>query len=210
MTRRDEWDDWRELWRAGRDSAGQLAVALDRARRARRLRIGLNAGRVGLMLVALGSIAMALDHAGSPLEIGLGLTAGVAIAVFMLAQVVVLRREGRLLAAPSDEYVAALYEIKQQQLRFVRFAWGVLILELAFLIPWWLGGIPVHAHQPGARIVIVGFWLPMVAIIAFIIWSTRFRRRVRAETTRLEVMRERLNCDDDRSANPPLGPPFKT
>jgi hypothetical protein len=193
MSTRDEWDDWREQWRVGRDRGGPLALALERARRARRMRIGLAAGRVGLVLLALAGLAFALRHAGSPLEVALGGTAGVAIVVYALAQVIVLRRERRWLAARPDEYVAALYEIEQQKLRFVRFAWSILFLELAFLIPWWLGGIPVHAHEPGARIVIVGFWLPIAAIVGFVTWSAQFRRRARAEMTRLKALSERLD-----------------
>jgi hypothetical protein len=192
-TMRDDWEDWRTLWRAERENAAQLAVALERTRRARRMRIAVHASRIGLAGIAVVGIVMALRHAGSPLEIALGFTAGGAIIVYTLAQIIVLRRERRVLAAPSDEYVATLSEIRRQQLRFVRFAWGVLFLELVFLIPWWVGGVPVHTHQPSARIVIIGFWLPVTAILGFVIWSTRCRGAVIAEINRLDALRSRLD-----------------
>lgn len=196
MTTPDDWDDWRESWQTAPEGAGQLARALNRTRRARRTRIALGTGRIILVSIALVGIALALRHAGSPLEIALGFTAGAAIALYAVAQIIVWRRARRFLAAPANRYLAALYEVRVRQMQFVHFAWGVLLLELVFLLPWWLGGIPVHASQPAARIVVVGFWLPVAAILAFSVWSARLRRRAKADMRRLRTVHDRLDRDE--------------
>lgn len=196
MTTRDDWDDWRESWQTAPEGAGPLARTLLRTRRARRTRIALRTGQVALVAAALVGIALALRHAASPLEIALGFTAGAAIALYAAAQIMVWRRARRFLAAPANRYLVALYEVRVRQVQFVQFAWGVLLLELVFLIPWWLGGLPVHAGQPAARIVVVGFWLPVAGILAFTVWSARLRRHAKADMRRLKTVQDRLDRDE--------------
>jgi len=86
--------------------------------------------------------------------------------------------------APSEEYVAMRRALCVRQDRFARLAWIVTALDLAFLIPWWIGGLSVHgAGFHLAQVLTV--WGPLALIGGFVWWTIRLRRRARAELERL-------------------------
>ena len=60
----------------------------------------------------------------------------------------------------------------------------VTALDLAFLIPWWIGGFKVHGGGFHAMQLLT-MWGPLTLMGAFVWWTIRLRRRARAELARL-------------------------
>jgi hypothetical protein len=184
MTVRGEWLEWEELWRADRTSSAGLEAMIERTRRARRDLWLVRRFSTVLAVFALAVVGAALRHAGNPFEVVLGLVVSFGIVVVWLMDVVNERRASDTVEAPTAEYIAVRRALCVGQKRLARLGWIVTMLDLVFLIPWWIGGIPVHgAGLHPAQVLTM--WMPLALMSGFMWWTIRLRRRARAELERL-------------------------
>ena len=180
MIARDEWDDWGARWRADRQPAMQLDEVLGGVARARRSLLLTRALSLAIAVSALGVIAVALRHAGNPVEATLGLVVGAAIAAAWFADAANRRRSIASDYAAATDHPQFRREVCLRQLRFVRLGWTIVVLDLVFLVPWWIGGLRVHGF--GFHVAqIASMWLPVAVMTTFVLWTRRTRRRARAE-----------------------------
>jgi len=186
MTAPDDWQEWREVWQEGRAAEAALEQPVERVRRARRTLTLTSAAEAALVVAALGGLGAALRHAADAVEMALGLSVAVAVVATWILHVAARRREAGTTAAAASEYVAVVRRLRRRQLRFVRFAWVLLALELTFLVWWWAGGIPVHRSELDAPIAIISLWIPVLAIAAFLAWTVRLYRRATHELQLLD------------------------
>jgi hypothetical protein len=93
------------------------------------------------------------------------------------------RRASDNVEAPTVEYIAVRRALCIGQERLARFGWIVTILDLVFLIPWWIGGFAVHGagFHPAQ---VLTMWMPLALMSGFAWWTIRLRRRARAELER--------------------------
>jgi hypothetical protein len=178
------WSEWEELWRADRTSPARLEEFIERTRRARRsLRI-MRILPALLALVALAVVAAALRHAGNAFEITLGVVVGIGIVGVWLMDFGNTRRAAEKVEAPAEEYLAMRRALCARRLRFASLAMIVTALDLAFLIPWWIGGFRIHGA--GFHVMqLLTLWGPLALMLAFVGCTVRLRRRARAELVRL-------------------------
>src|SRR5207244_13428029 len=118
----------------------------------------------------LGSV-IALRRGGNPFEAALGLVVGVGIGMLWIQRSRLREREEAGIAATSPEHLAVLKRVRRQEVRLARFIWIVLLLELAFLTPWWVIGNRVHHRtfvDPGSWLSV---WLPLLGMLALFAWS---------------------------------------
>ena len=186
MTATSEWEHWEARWRTARTSAEQLEAMIARTRRARRSVVLVHGLSAAMAICAIAVVGAALRHAGNGFETSLGLVVALGIAAVWLADVVNRRHAVEHLAAPEDEYRAARRALCVRQDRFARLSWIVIALDLAFLVPWWIGGVTVHGA--GFHLAqILTIWGPLALMAAFVGWTIVLRRRARAELRRLDV-----------------------
>ena len=184
MMTHGEWLDWEQLWRSDRTSAERLEELIERTRPARRSLWLLRLLSTAVAAVALAVVAAALRHAGNAFEVTLGVVVGVGIVAVWIMDVANHRRASANLEAPADVYVATRRALCVRQVHFAQLAWIVTALDLAFLIPWWIGGIEVHGG--GFHVVqLLTMWGPLALMGVFVWWTIRLRLRARAELARL-------------------------
>jgi hypothetical protein len=178
------WSEWEELWRADRTPPARLEEFIERTKRARRALWLMRVLPALLALVALGVVAAALRHAGNAFEITLGVIVGVGIIAVWLMDVGNQRRSAEKVEAPAEEYFATRRALCVRRLRFANLAMMVTALDLAFLIPWWIGGFRIHGA--GFHVMqLLTLWGPLALMLAFLGWTVRLRGRARAELSRL-------------------------
>lgn len=179
-----EWGEWEALWRANRVPAQSLEQMIARTKRARRTLRLMRVLSAVLALVALGVVGAALRHAGNAIEIALGIVVGICICAVWILDVVNQRRAQESVEVPASEYVTVRRALCVRQLRFARLVMLVILLDLVFLVPWWIGGFKFH----GAgfhTIQLLTMWGPLALMILVGSWAIRLRRRARAELVRL-------------------------
>ena len=184
MTRGGEWLEWEQLWRSDRTSAERLEELIGRTRVARRSLWLLRLLSTAVAVTALVVVAAALRHAGNPFEVALGGVVAVGIVAVWLMDLATQRHAAAKVEAPADEYVATRRALCVRQVRFSQLAWIVTALDLAFLIPWWIGGVKIHGGGFHAMQLLT-MWGPLALMGAFVWWTIRLRRRARAELSRL-------------------------
>ena len=182
----DDWQQWREVWKEGRATAPALDHPVERARRAQRTLAVTGAAEIALVIVALAGLGAALRHAADPVEMALGLSVAAAVVVAWIVHIAARRREASVASAVPSEYVAVMRQLRRRQLRFVRFAWVVLALELVFLTWWWARGLPVHRSELGSSIAIVSLWIPILAVAGLLAWTVRLYRQATHELRQLD------------------------
>ena len=186
MTATGDWEQWEARWRTARTSPEQLEAMIARARRARQSVVLVHGLSAAMAVGAIAVVGAALRHAGNAFEIALGLVVALGIAAVWLADVANRRRAGENLDAPEDEYRAARRALCVRQDRFARLSWIVIALDLAFLVPWWIGGVAVHGA--GFHLAqILTIWGPLALMAAFVSWTIALRKRARAELRGLDA-----------------------
>ena len=180
------WSEWEELWRGDRTSPARLEEFIERTKRARRSLMVLRVVPGLLAFVALGVVAAALRHAGNAFEITLGVVVAVGIIAVWLMDVGNQRRWAEKVDAPAEEYLAMRRALCIRRLRFGSLAMIVTALDLAFLVPWWIGGFRIHGA--GFHVMqLLTLWGPLALMLAFVGWTVRLRRGARAELERLSL-----------------------
>lgn len=175
----DRWSDLRSIWHDD-PSAGDAARVIAQVRRAERARIAARLTRVAVVVASLGALLGAVAHAVTPLEAVLAWATAGTIATYWAATATFERRQHGILGAESHSYVTARRDWLRTELRLLHFVWIVVGMELAFLIPWWAAGIPIHFGGFTTTAALVAWWLPLTGIAAFATWSVaRYQARRR-------------------------------
>jgi hypothetical protein len=185
----DPWSDLRSIWQQDPLSA-DAAIVIAQVRRAERARSTARTTRILVVIAAVGALAGAVLHAVTPLEAVLAIAVGASIAAYWIATTVIERRQYGLLGAAGDSYVAARRSWLRTELRLLQFVWGVVGLELVFLLPWWAAGIPIHFGSFGTAAALAAWWLPIGGLTAFLAWSVRRYRSFSREWRALGQRRE--------------------
>lgn len=194
----DEWDQWRELWLpehgvgASPVDAAHVNALAARAERARRSLALVGVTELLLVIIAIAGLGAALRHAANAAEAILGASVALTIVVAWVVHTSARRRERSSAGASAAEYLSVLQQLRQRQIRFTSFVRVVLALELVFFVSWWIGGISVHRAAPAAPIAIVGFWLPLIAVVSLFAWTVRLRGVAFAELRRLTDLQRQL------------------
>jgi hypothetical protein len=189
-----DWEAWQALWRRAGDAG---AVAREAPRQLARARRALLVARLVESAVAGAAIlitAAALRHAGNPFEAGLGLVVGVSVAALWIRRMRLRDLEDNAVAATSAVHLAVFERVRRQEIRLARFIWIVLALELAFLTPWWVIGSRVHHRSLTDPSFWLSVWLPILGMVALLVWSVRLRRRAHAELRAIEGLREQYSA----------------
>lgn len=175
----DRWSDLRSIWQSD-PSADDAASVIAQVRRAERARSAARLTRVAVVVVGLGALLGAVAHAVTPLEAVLALATAGTIATYWAAAASIERRQRGMLGAESQSYVTARRDWLRTEVRLLHFVWIVVGMELAFLIPWWAAGIPIHFGGFTTTAALVAWWLPLTGIAAFALWSvSRYQTRRR-------------------------------
>jgi hypothetical protein len=192
---RDDWERWREDWQAGgaAPDARQLPA---RVRRERRRMLVSTAVEGALALGAGGGIAAALAHTPHGFDAWWGIAVLVMLAgSWAIATWQRRRADGPSFSDATEDFVELSRRRCRRQLQAVRFAWLLAALELAFLVPWWIGGYRVHGLRPGAALTVLACWLPAAAILGLFAGTLFVRRRVRAELEQLDRLHAAIGAD---------------
>jgi hypothetical protein len=173
---RNEWDDWTASWQRAPANPTDLAALSHAVRRVRRTMALTGVLATCVAIFALLIVAAALRHAGNRFERGLGFVVAIGIVAAWVADRLAHRRpmtEAEL--APAD-YAVARRSLCLRRIRFSWFASLVAVLDLIFLVPWWIGGFAIHGFGfDWTRFVTM--WGPLALIMGFIIWAGRIRTR---------------------------------
>jgi hypothetical protein len=181
---RPDWERWEEGWRGSRASAADLDALIARTKRARRGVLLIQFLSMALALVSLGVVAAALRHAGNAFEKTLGVVVSVGIVGVWVLGVANQRRATERVEAPADEYRATRRTLCLRRERFAQLGWIVVALDLAFLVPWWVGGFAVHGGGFHAWQILT-IWAPLAIMAGFVAWTVVLHRHARAELERI-------------------------
>lgn len=144
--------------------------------------------QLAVVVVPLGGlavIAMALAHAANGRERFMGAFAACGTVAAWGVYCALRIGERRVLGASVPEYVGGVVRRRRGEQRLAQFVLFTVGLELAFLVPWWIGGIGKHGHEMLSSVVILTLWLPVVAIVAACVWAIRLWTRARHDLTAL-------------------------
>jgi hypothetical protein len=190
----DDWARWRETWQEVSAAAPPMPVLRKQFRREQRRIARTAVAEVMLALTAASGIAVALLHTPSRGAVAWGAFVVVLIAFTWVVDL--LRRGGTW--RPLTESTQTFLELSRRrcraQLGAVRFTWILIALELAFLVPWWAGGLHAHAGALYSPLVILLGWLPMSLIAGLLAWSLLLWRRLTSELGRLNDLSTKLGA----------------
>jgi hypothetical protein len=180
--------EWTDTWQRTTESPAATREVSRRLARARRENIVVRIieGAVAVSAVAL--VALALMHAANLFEAGLGVFVGGAIVAIWIQRGRIRRREQSGDIASSVEYLLVLRRSRQERMRLAEFVWIVVVLDIVFLIPWWIIGSRFHHRGFTDTGTWISMWLPILGFIALILWALgvwRTARRELAEVDRL-------------------------
>jgi hypothetical protein len=180
--------EWTDTWQRTTESPAATREVSRRLARARRENIVVRIieGAVAVSAVAL--VALALMHAANLFEAGLGMFVGGAIVAIWIQRGRIRRREQSGDIASSVEYLLVLRRSRQKRMRLAEFVWIVVVLDIVFLIPWWIIGSRFHHRGFTDTGTWISMWLPILGFIALILWALgvwRTARRELAEVDRL-------------------------
>jgi len=193
---RDEWEGWRQDWQQGGGTPLDARQLPARMRRERRRMLLATATEAALALAACGGIAAALVHTPHGFDRWWGIGVVVMLAGSWAIATWQRRRVDSLsLADTTESFVGLSRRRCRRQLRAVRLAWLLAALELAFLVPWWIGGFRVHGLRPGSALTWFAWWIPAAAILGLFAGTLYVRRRVRAELAHLDRLAAAMSAD---------------
>ncbi|HEX4683082.1 MAG TPA: hypothetical protein VH277_10250 [Gemmatimonadaceae bacterium] len=180
--RRDlDWDQVRTEWWHGADIASLVAAAelqMTRARRHARLNMLVETTATS---AGVGFVALALRHAGGPWHAALGLLVGCAICGVWLWHRALERDDQRSSEVAGSDHLKLVRRLRRSQWRAAWSVQIVIILDLIFLIPWWITGSRVHSRRltDGGSLATVG--LPLAGMLALSVWARIYRTRAKRD-----------------------------
>lgn len=146
-------------------------------------------------LAAITLVGLALRHASTPAERVLGAFVTLGVGFVWAYYLRAIGFERRSLAGPSPGFISAALNRCRYERRLAIFTWVILILELAFLLPWWIEGIPNHRGQGFGKLYFLTVWLPLTLMVALALWSISLWRRASRETLQLRKAAAELRED---------------
>ena len=177
----------RREWASLANDANATPNAGRRLKRARMSSWTTQVIEAGVALAALAFVALALMHAANWAEATLGVVVGAAICGVWIYRRLLGRDETRAVELPRAAYVGQLGTLRRKQARVADFIGMVVVLELIFLIPWWVIGSRVHSRRLGDVGSIITMWVPLAGMAAVLVWVVRARRSARREARTLEA-----------------------
>ncbi|MFI5227967.1 MAG: hypothetical protein ACHQWU_02790 [Gemmatimonadales bacterium] len=182
MNDRDlDWDALQALWIQAADSAGVVATAHRQMARARTGALIGQGIEAVVAAVAIAFIALALHHAANAVHATLGIMVGGGIGAIWIWRRRLAQREQRSFEATGADHLVLMRGTCKRQLRMALFVEAVIVLDLLFLIPWWITGSRVHSR----RLTDVGsletMWVPIIGMVILFGWAMRVRSRARRE-----------------------------
>jgi hypothetical protein len=184
MTPQSGEDPWLTSWKATRPLPTPAVARVERLlenerRHDRRLRLA----RGVLVASALAGIALALSHAPTPGDLLHGSVLGMMI--LAAARLHSVRRRPEPDPGESTRsYVELALRTRESQLRIVRLGWVLALLELGFLVPWWISGYRVHGEL-GSTLALATAWAPLALFVLFLYFNLRLRGRLLVELREL-------------------------
>lgn len=175
-----EWDVWAGHWRTVQMSPAQLDAMIERTRRTRRTLWVVRTIAAAVPMIALTIVGLALEHAANAFEAGLGLVVALGIVTVWFGDVDSRRDAAARVATPADAHLAARRALCVRQVQLGQLGWIVVVLDLAFLIPWWIGGFAVHGSGFHVEQILT-IWTPLALMAGFVTWTIVIRRRAEAE-----------------------------
>ena len=180
--------EWTDTWQRTTESPAAMREVSRRLARARRENTVVRIIEVAVAVSAVLLVALALMHAANAFEAGLGVFVGLAIVAIWIQRGRIRRREQSGDVASSVEYLLVLRRSRQQRIRLAEFVWIVVVLDVVFLIPWWIIGTRFHHRGFTDSGNWISMWLPILGFIALSLWALgvwRSARRELAEVDRL-------------------------
>jgi hypothetical protein len=173
--------EWKDVWQRTTDSPAASREVSRRLARARRESIVVRIIEGAVAISALGLVALALVHAANALEAALGLFVGLAISAIWIQRGRIRLNEQEGDVASTVEYLGLLRRARHQRKRLAEFVWIVVILDLVFLIPWWIIGSRFHHRGLTDAATWFSMWLPILGFMALCLWALRVWRSARRE-----------------------------
>jgi hypothetical protein len=183
------------LWREGETPTVGAADAVRSVRHARFRLLLHGFVELAIPLAAVALVGLAIRHASTPSERVLGAFTSFGVVFAWVTYLRAIGLERRALAEPSPGFVSAALNRCRYERRLAIFTWIILLLELAFLVPWWIGGLPYHRGQPLGELFFLTLWLPLALIIALSVWSVLLWRRASREAVELGQTAAELRQD---------------
>jgi hypothetical protein len=173
--------EWTDTWQRTTESPAATREVSRRLVRARleNIVVRIIEGAVAVSAVVL--VALALMHAANAFEACLGVFVGAAIVAIWIQRGRIRRREQSADVATSVEYLLVLRRACQQRKRLAEFVWIVVVLDVIFLIPWWIIGSRYHHRGFTDSGNWISMWLPLLGFIALSFWAFRVWRSARRE-----------------------------
>jgi hypothetical protein len=188
------WDVLRAEWMRTADAETVIAAAQRQMRAARwNARLG-QALEAGIASIALALVGLALHHAANPFEAALGIIVGISICAAWLGRRRIARQDQRSVEASGTDSLRLAAAVRKRQVRLSEFIWLVIVLDLVFLIPWWVIGSRVHSRRITDLGSIETMWLPLLGMLVLAVWSGRLRGRAKRALYRIDsLIRGRQN-----------------
>lgn len=182
--------EWTDIWQRTTESPAATREVSRRLARARLENVVVRIVEGAVAVIAVALVALALMHAANAFEAGLGVFVGVAIVAIWIQRGRIRLREQSGDVASSVDYLLVLRRTRQQRMRLAEFVWIVVVLDVIFLIPWWIIGSRFHHRGFTDAGNWISMWLPILGFTALSLWALglwRSARRELAEVDRLYV-----------------------
>lgn len=171
-----DWDRLSDEWRAEHVAETELASLIQRTTRARRAIVGMRVLSLAITGLALAAVVAALYHAASAFELALGFAVAVGICAAWIIDSANQRGAHEHADEPPAQYLMLRRALSVRRIRFARLVCVLAALDLAFLFPWWAGGMRYHGF--GFRLVhLTSLWGPMALIVGAVIVAAHVRAR---------------------------------
>lgn len=178
--------EWKDDWQRTTDSPAAPREVSKRLARARMENIVARIIEGAVAMSALALVGLALVHAANALEAGLGLVVGLAIAAIWIQRGRIRLREQEGDIASTVEYLLLLRRTRHQRIRLAEFVWVIVLLDLVFLIPWWIIGLRFHHRGLTDAATWISMWLPILGFIALCVWALGVWRSARREVGEID------------------------
>lgn len=178
--------EWTDTWQRTTESPAATREVSRRLARARRENIVVRIIEGAVASIAVALVGLALMHAANAFEAGLGLLVAAAIVAIWIQRGRIRRREQSGDVVSSVDYLVAMRRTRHQRKRLAEFVWIVVVLDIIFLIPWWIIGSRFHHRGFTDSGNWISMWLPILGFIALSVWALGVWRSARRELTEVD------------------------
>jgi hypothetical protein len=189
--------EWKDAWQRSTESPGATREVSRRLARARLESIIVRIIEGAVATSALALVASALMHAANGREAALGLFVGLAISAIWIQRSRIRRRERAGGVATTVEYLIVLRRTRHQRMRLAEFVWIIVVLDVVFLVPWWIIGSRFHHRSLTDAGTWISMWLPILGFIALCLWALGLWRSARRELREVDRLYATYRDDAD-------------